>query len=145
MTLETCTEDVGVPFVAVPVRRLREQVEEQIREAIRSGQLAIGARLPSEIALANSFSVSRTTVREALRSLAARGLISKAPGSGGGSFVKSVDHWSLGHIVREGVEHLVQMGTIETAEASSVRKILEVPAVRMAAENASEGDLDALD
>jgi DNA-binding FadR family transcriptional regulator len=132
-------------FEPVPVRRLREQVEEQIRAAILSGQLSIGSRLPSEQVLAKEFSVSRTTVREALRSLASKGLLTKMAGSGGGSFVRSVDHWSLGHMMREGIENLLQLGTIETGEASSVRKILEVPAVRLAALHATEVDLRVLD
>lgn len=132
-------------FEAVPVQRLREQVEEQLRQAILSGQLQIGARLPSESELARDFSVSRTTVREALRSLASKGLITKVAGSGGGSFVRSVDHWSLGHMMREGIENLLQLGTIETTEVSAVRKILEVPAARLAAEHATETDLRLLE
>jgi DNA-binding transcriptional MocR family regulator len=73
------------------VRRPREQVEEQIREAILSGAFRQGDKLPSETQLAEQFSVSRTTVREALRALAAAGLISKVPGVAGGSFVQSVE------------------------------------------------------
>jgi DNA-binding FadR family transcriptional regulator len=127
------------------VLRPREQVEEQIRQAILSGQLPIGSRLPSEATLAADFLVSRTTVREALRSLVSKGLITKVPGSGGGSFVRSVDHWSLGHVVREGIENLLQLGTIETHEASSVRQVLEVPAVRLAATHCNDVDLGLLD
>lgn len=145
MSLDDADRDHYGLFEAVPVQRLREQVEEQIRQAILSGQLGIGSRLPSEAVLARDFSVSRTTVREALRSLASKGLITKMAGSGGGSFVRSVDHWSLGHMMREGIENLLQLGTIETGEASSVRKILEVPAVRLAAENATDVDLRMLD
>lgn len=133
------------PFAPVPVLRPREQVEEQIRQAILSGQLAIGSKLPSEAALAAEFSVSRTTVREALRSLATSGLISKVPGSGGGSFVRSVDHWSLGRVVLEGMRNLLQLGTIEAAEASDVRYMLEVPAARLAAENRTDSDLRILE
>ncbi len=132
-------------FLPIPVTRPREQVEEQLRSAILSGQLPIGTKLGSEAALAIEFSVSRTTVREALRSLATKGLITKVPGSGGGSFVRSVDHHSFGHLLREGIENLLQLGTIETREASAVRLLLEVPAVRLASQNATEADLKSLD
>jgi len=132
-------------FSPVPVMRPREQVEEQLRAAILSGQLPIGAKLGSEAALAVEFSVSRTTVREALRSLATQGLINKVPGSGGGSFVRSVDHQSFGHVLREGIENLLQLGTIERREASAVRLLLEVPAVRLAAQKATPDDIAALE
>jgi GntR family transcriptional repressor for pyruvate dehydrogenase complex len=135
----------SVPFAPMPVLRPREQVEEQIRQAILSGQLEIGAKLPSEAALAAKFSVSRTTIREALRSLATNGLISKVPGSGGGSFVRSVDHWSLGRVVLEGMQNLLQLGTIEAGEASDVRHMLEVPAARLAAQNRTDSDIRSLE
>src|SRR6266545_4406719 len=135
----------SIPFAPVPVLRPREQVEEQVRQAILSGQLEIGAKLPSEAALAAKFSVAGATVREALRSLATSGLISKVPGSGGGSFVRSVDHWSLGRVVLEGMQNLLQLGTIEAGEASDVRHMLEVPAARLAAENRTEADIRVLE
>src|ERR1700689_745140 len=87
---------LGAAFAPIPVLRPREQVEEQIRAAILSGLLDVGSKLPSEAVLANQFSVSRTTVREALRSLATKSLIEKIPGPAGGTFVRKVDHWSLG-------------------------------------------------
>jgi GntR family transcriptional regulator, transcriptional repressor for pyruvate dehydrogenase complex len=131
----------GAVFIPVPVRRPREQVEEQLRNAILSGQVAINAKLPPETALSKEFGVSRTTIREALRSLSAQGLIAKVPGAGGGSFVRSVDHFSLGLVLREGIENLLQLGTIEISEASAVRTILEVPAAQLAAENRTDSDL----
>jgi len=131
-------------FVPVPVLRPREQVEQQLRTAILSGQLPIGAKLPSEAALAVEFSVSRTTVREALRALATQGLINKIPGSGGGSFVRSVDHWSLGQVLQEAIENLLQLGAIEPTETSAVREILEIPAARLAAEHVTDLELHKL-
>jgi GntR family transcriptional repressor for pyruvate dehydrogenase complex len=139
------TERVMVGFAPVPVLRPREQVEAQIREAILSGQLVVGERLPSEAVLAAEFSVSRTTVREALRTLAANGLISKVPGSGGGSFVRSVDQWSLGHVVRDGIQNLLELGTIEADETIDMRYMLEVPAARLAAQNCTAADAQVLD
>jgi len=141
---DVATENLS-GFSPVPVMRPREQVEEQLRAAILSGQLPIGAKLGSEAALAVEFSVSRTTVREALRSLATQGLINKVPGSGGGSFVRSVDHHSFGQVLREGIENLLQLGTIQRSEASAVRLLLEVPAVQLAAQNATPADIAALD
>ena len=83
----------------VPVRRVRkayEQVADQLRELIMTGELAPGERLPNEALLAREFGVSRATVREALRVLAAQNLLRTAKGAGGGSYVTipTVDHIS---------------------------------------------------
>ena len=53
------------------VRKAYEQVYDQLRDLIIRGELARGERLPGELALAGQFGVSRGTVREALRALAA--------------------------------------------------------------------------
>src|ERR1700692_4436813 len=61
---------------------LSDKVAEQLTEAILSRQLAPGERLPSERELGEKFNVSRTVVREAVRSLAARGLVRVTSGRG---------------------------------------------------------------
>jgi GntR family transcriptional regulator len=58
-----------------------------IEHAIADGELAPGDRLPAERALAEEHGVSRMTVRQALQSLEARGLLRRAIGRNGGSFV----------------------------------------------------------
>jgi DNA-binding FadR family transcriptional regulator len=62
-------------------------VERRIAEAITGGVLHAGDRLPPEQDLAQTFGVAPTTVREALLSLRARGLVVTRRGRGGGSFV----------------------------------------------------------
>jgi GntR family transcriptional regulator len=62
------------------------QIEEQLADRIESGQLAAGSRIPPERDLAETLSVSRMTVRQALASLAARGLVER--GVGRGTFVR---------------------------------------------------------
>ena len=61
---------------------LSDKVVGQLTEAIVSQQLAPGQRLPSERELGEQFGVSRTVIREAIRSLAARGLVSVTSGRG---------------------------------------------------------------
>ena len=131
-------------FEPTPVSRAREQVERQLREAILSGTFKTGDKLPSEVELAQSFSVSRTTVREALRTLDSSGLISKTPGVTGGSFVRAVDHQSLGVTLGDSIENTLRFGNIGFDEVIRVRRLLEVPAVRLAAENRDEEDLDRM-
>jgi GntR family transcriptional regulator len=68
------------------------QIEEQLAERIASGELQAGERLPPERDLARDLNVSRMTVRQALSSLAGRGLVER--GVGRGTFVanRKVDH-----------------------------------------------------
>ncbi|GAA0623752.1 FadR/GntR family transcriptional regulator [Sporichthya brevicatena] len=131
-------------FSVMAVQRPRQQVETQIREAIRSGVLGPGHKLPSEMALAQDFGVSRTTVREALRTLVADGLVQKVPGAGGGSFVRSLNHESFSEELGQDLENLLRVGSFGYQEASQVRRFLEVPAARLAAQNRTEEHLVTL-
>src|SRR5262245_36778413 len=77
------------PARSLPVIKLRPaylQVSEQLRELVLSGWLKAGERLPSEPELAAQFGTSRSTVREAIRILAADGLLTTVRGVNGGSF-----------------------------------------------------------
>lgn len=66
---------------------LSAQIAQAIRDAIVSGELIVDERLPSESELADQFQVSRPTVREALKRLAAQSLIRTQRGATGGAFV----------------------------------------------------------
>jgi GntR family transcriptional regulator, transcriptional repressor for pyruvate dehydrogenase complex len=67
------------PFIVRPVRvpRAYEELAAMIRQRIVSGELAEGDRIPSEAALSKEAQVSRSTVREALRTLEESGLIER--------------------------------------------------------------------
>ncbi|MEU3273944.1 FadR/GntR family transcriptional regulator [Saccharomonospora sp. NPDC006951] len=136
--------DQPARMIGQKVLRPREQVEERIRVAILSGELKTGDLLPPETELARQFNVSRTTVREALRSLTTQRLIYKVPGSRGGNFVQLIDHHSLGSAVIDSVHNLLTLGSIEFTEVAEVRQHLEVPAVRLAAANRSDEDVERL-
>jgi len=66
---------------------LSAQIAQAIKHAIVSGDLIVDQRLPSESELADQFKVSRSTVREALKRLAAQSLIRTQRGATGGAFV----------------------------------------------------------
>lgn len=66
---------------------LSAQIAQAIRDAIVAGDLIVDQRLPSEAELADQFDVSRPTVREALKRLAAQSLIRTQRGATGGAFV----------------------------------------------------------
>ncbi len=66
---------------------LSAQIAGAIRDAIVEGRLIVDERLPSEAELSEQFAVSRPTVREALKRLAAQSLIRTQRGATGGAFV----------------------------------------------------------
>src|SRR5215213_9086230 len=63
-------------------QRLYERVVEKVLELISSGAWKPGYRLPPERELSESFGVSRTVVREAVKALEARGVLESTTGSG---------------------------------------------------------------
>ncbi|MPY85846.1 MAG: FCD domain-containing protein, partial [Actinophytocola sp.] len=132
-------------FNATHVLRPRQQVEDQIRQAILSGRFAQGDKLPPETDLAVQLAVSRPTVREALRSLSEAGLIHKVPGATGGSFVKSVNHESLGKMLHESMSNILRLGTLDIEEVTSVRRLLEIPAARLAADHRTDEHVALMD
>ena len=71
---------------------LSAQIARAIRDAIISGDLIVDERLPSEAELAEQFAVSRSTVREALKRLAAQSLIRTQRGAFGGAFVNRLSY-----------------------------------------------------
>jgi GntR family transcriptional regulator, transcriptional repressor for pyruvate dehydrogenase complex len=66
----------------IPRANLGEQVTKHIRDAISSGEWKPGDKLPTEAELGKIFRVSRSTIREALRSLSFIGQVQMRPGQG---------------------------------------------------------------
>jgi DNA-binding FadR family transcriptional regulator len=81
------------------------QIADEIRALILAGRLSADDRLPGEQELAARFGVSRPTVREALKRLAAQNLIRTRRGATGGNFVNRIS-WSEAH------EQLVTAATL---------------------------------
>jgi len=134
-------------IVGAPVQRVRkayEQVHEQLRDLIVRGDLARGQRLPNEAALAREFGVSRGTVREALRVLAAQNLIRTAKGAGGGSFVTlpTIDH--ISEFLKANIALLSESHDVSPEELLEARDLLEGWAARAAAERRTEAHLRRL-
>jgi GntR family transcriptional repressor for pyruvate dehydrogenase complex len=131
----------------MPVRRVLkayEQVNDQLRELIVSGELAPGERLPNEAVLAREFGVSRATVREALRILTAQNLIRTTKGTGGGSYVTlpTVDH--ISEFIRGSLNLLSESEFVSLEEFLELRELIEIPAARLAATRSSERDVERL-
>ncbi|MEV0163213.1 DNA-binding FadR family transcriptional regulator [Nonomuraea fuscirosea] len=122
-----------------PVRAVRayERVVEQVEEAIESGALTPGGRLPSERELMVQFSVSRSTVREALRVLQARGLVRSRPGDPNGAEVLPFTPAAL----HKSMTTLARVEELSLAELVQFRMVLDSAAILLAARLRTEEQL----
>jgi GntR family transcriptional repressor for pyruvate dehydrogenase complex len=115
--------------------RLSDQVADMMLETILSNRLAAGDRLPSERELGEQFGVSRTVIREAVRALAAKGVIEVRSGSG--LRVAAVE----ASAVRESMSLFLRAGAFDYEQVHEVRRMLEVHIAGIAAERATEEDI----
>ena len=121
-------------------RSLAEQVADRITELIVDGDLAAGDRLPPEMGLADQMGVSRTALREGMRTLEARGLLEIQPGVG--SIVREVGHAQLVKPLSLYVD--VSNGAVSFEECHAVRTILEMEVAALAAVSASKAQIESL-
>lgn len=121
-----------------------ELVAERLRERVVHGELQPGERLPNEAALATDFGVSRATVREALRVLAAHNLIRTSKGAGGGSYVTLPSLGGVSDYVQSSITLLADADDVTLTELLEARELLEVPAARLAAGRRGEAELERL-
>ncbi len=110
---------------------LRDQIVQEILRKIESGQLSPGDRLPAERDLAVQLNVSRTTVRDALRTMAGLGVISIQHGKG--IFVQGTEGTALGNALW--APFVVRPDTV--LALFEVRKTLETAAAGWAAVRAT--------
>jgi len=114
-----------------PVKKIRlyESIVKQIQSLISSGQLIPGQRLPPERELADELGVSRTSIREALRSLEMMGYLESRVGVGGGTFIKEA---SFHNAISPFSQALLQNHDF-IVELLEVRLFLETEVARLAA------------
>jgi len=132
---------------ALSLRKVRpayEQVADQLREQIIDGTLRAGDRLPSETDLLRSFGVSRSTLREALRVLAARDLVHTVRGVNGGTFVSEVHASKVSSYLETSLGLMSGNDRISVQEILEARETVEVPAARLAAQRADAAQVTAL-
>lgn len=128
-------------FGKIPISQtLSQKIERKIEEAIRQKKLVPGAKLPSERELCESFAVSRTALREALRRLSARGLISVRKGSG--MFVSEIKTEDA--IKSLNLYYDLKFDSNLISQIIEVRRLFEPEIARLASRNRSEEDVQLL-
>ncbi len=125
------------------VKRVRsfDDVLEQLREAIFSGRIRPGERLPGERQLSEEFGVGRPTLREALRSLEAVGIIEVRPGKGGGSYAVTPSESILG----DALAALVNLRGASLEDLAEFRLDFEGENASWAARRADASDIARLE
>jgi GntR family transcriptional regulator, transcriptional repressor for pyruvate dehydrogenase complex len=116
---------------------LSKEVEGKIEQAIQLKKFAPGERLPTELELCDSFGVSRTVMREALRMLSARGLISIQKGRG--IFVRDYSASDLADPIR--LYLTLNYDGNHVLDVVEARKAIEPSVAALAAKNRTETDV----
>ena len=120
-------------YHAVKTSRLFEQIVQQVEESILNGQLKSGDQLPPERDLAKRFGVSRTAVREAVKTLREKGLVEAY--SGRGTFVTN----STSQAIRQSLDLMIRINHQDgTAHLAELRQVLEPEIAALAAPRIEE-------
>jgi len=126
-------------FHPVRPQRLSDNAIEQIVTLVREGKLPAGAKLPAERQLMNMLSVSRTSLREAIRTLETMGVLRVVPGRGTyvredgvSSYAEDWYAWLMGH-------------RLEVVQILEMHEALEVKVAELAAARATPDHIAALE
>ena len=123
---------------------LSAQIAHSIRESIIDGELIIGARLPSEAELAEKYDVARSTIREALKRLAAQNLIRTQRGATGGAFVNRLTFEDAhAHQVTTSTL-LLSMNEIDITTACEARYAMERACAPLSSERREKRHMDLM-
>jgi GntR family transcriptional regulator, transcriptional repressor for pyruvate dehydrogenase complex len=126
-------------YKIVRTSRLYEQIVQQIEESVLNGTLKPGDQLPAERDLAQRLGVSRTAVREAVKTLREKGLVEAY--SGRGTFITN----GTSQAARQSFDLMVKIGQQEgSPHLAELRLILEPGIAALAAERIQEDDLTAM-
>ncbi len=122
------------------VPKTSELIARDLVTQMIDSELQEGARLPPEKAMVESFGAGRTTVREALRLLETRGVITIRPGPGGGPIVRRPRPEDLG----EALTLILEFEGASLADVVEARQALEPMTARLAAVRITKEHLGVL-
>ena len=124
-----------MPLQAVEPQRLYRLIAEQLRTLIRTGEFAVGSRLPAERELAKQLGVSRPSVREALIALEVEQVIEVRTGSG---------IYVLKPKARQPSRKKASAAEWGPLELIRARELVESEVAAMAARNAKKADIQLI-
>ncbi|MCF7933910.1 MAG: FadR family transcriptional regulator [Spirochaetia bacterium] len=116
-----------------------DQIVDILKEYIASDKIRVGDKLPPELSLAKMLDVSRSTVREAIRTLAVQGYIKIINGKGSFLLQKRID-MPMKQIAAWFEDHKMELG-----DFIEVRKLIEPYAITMAIERGTPEEFKRID
>jgi GntR family transcriptional repressor for pyruvate dehydrogenase complex len=125
-------------YKIIRASRLYEQIVQQVEESIHKGALKPGDQLPPERELAEQFGVSRTAVREAVKTLREKGLVEAYPGRG--TFITD----GSSNTMKQSLHRMMRSGNEGFGFLAEVREILEPEIAALATTRADEEVLAAM-
>jgi len=126
-------------FTPIKTKRLYEEIVEQIKRLLTEGKLKPGDKLLAEREMAEQFQVSRASVREAIRTLEMLGIIDIRPGEG--TFIRDTETDDI-------IRPLAMFLAVERSsllDMFEMRRIFETATAGLAAQRASEEELDQIE
>lgn len=130
---------MGAIFSRIEQSRTADEVIEQVENLVLEGVLRAGDQLPGERELARQFHVSRPILRDALKDLERRGLLTTR--HGGGTYVADV----IGQVFSKPVADLIIARPKATTDYLEYRREIEAVTADYAARRATSDDLALLD
>jgi len=130
------------PLAPILRRKLYQEIVDRLLARIRAGEFPPGGQLPSERQLMQGYAVGRPAVREALLTLQRMGLISITHGDR--ARVVSINADTAIRQVSEMGRYLLETSPGSLEHLKEARLFFEVGMVRMAAQNATDEDIDRL-
>jgi GntR family transcriptional regulator, transcriptional repressor for pyruvate dehydrogenase complex len=124
----------------MPIDRagITELVVQRIKELLEMGELKAGSRLPPERELADMLSISRPSLRTALKALSVMGIIRAKPGAG--TYIAE----SLPEVFTEPMRFMTLINNTSDEELFEARMIIEAGLAELAATRATQADLKVL-
>jgi GntR family transcriptional repressor for pyruvate dehydrogenase complex len=123
---------------AIKKKRVSDEVFEQMKEHIISGEWAPGEKIPGEFDLAELFGVSRVSVREAIHRLVGMGVLSIRRGEG--TFVNKV----LPHNYFNSLLPVLMIEGASLFDMLEFRSIIDVESARLATHRANDRDISRM-
>ncbi|MEI7536475.1 MAG: FadR/GntR family transcriptional regulator [Comamonadaceae bacterium] len=125
------------------MKNMHGNTVDHLGEAIVSGRYAAGASIPPEPLLGEELGVSRTVVREAVKSLVAKGLVSTGPKVGTRVLPEEDWNWFDSDVI--GWQSKAGLTPEFLRDLQDLRRVVEPASVRLAAQRATQEDIARLD
>jgi DNA-binding FadR family transcriptional regulator len=125
------------------IKNVHGHTVDLLGEAIISGRYGEGAVIPPEPLLGEELGVSRTVVREAIKALAAKGLIVTGPKVGSRVLPQDAWNWFDPDVITW--QARIGLTPEFLRDLQDLRRVVEPAAVRLAAERASDADIAAVE